>query len=89
MSVTTASHPTTSEDTAPGGTEPFPVEAGPPIHAERAVLDWVNSVAALTSPDAVVWCDGSVAEYDHLTRLMVESGTLIRLNPEFRPGSFL
>jgi phosphoenolpyruvate carboxykinase (GTP) len=61
----------------------------PPVDAAEAVVDWVRSIADLTTPDAVVWCDGSAAEYDRLTRLMVESGTLIRLNPEFRPGSFL
>lgn len=40
-------------------------------------------------PDAVEWCNGSQAEWDRLTSLMVEKGTFIRLNPEKRPNSFL
>src|SRR5690606_1646789 len=42
-----------------------------------------------TQPDSVVWCDGSPREWDQMTREMVASGTLTRLNPEFRPYSFL
>ncbi|MEO8907586.1 MAG: phosphoenolpyruvate carboxykinase (GTP), partial [Microbacteriaceae bacterium] len=50
---------------------------------------WVEDVAALTRPDAIVWCDGSLREADQLTRLMISEGKLIRLNPEWRPNSFL
>jgi phosphoenolpyruvate carboxykinase (GTP) len=49
---------------------------------------WVGEVAALTKPDAVVWCDGSQAEWDRLTSLLVEAGTFTRLNPRLRPNSF-
>jgi len=52
-------------------------------------VEWVDQIAALTLPDDVVWCDGSMAEWDGLANRMVESGTLTRLNPEHRPYSFL
>jgi len=53
------------------------------------LLAWVNRVAGLCKPDSVHWCDGSQAEYDRLCDAMVESGTMIRLNPALRPRSFL
>jgi phosphoenolpyruvate carboxykinase (GTP) len=49
---------------------------------------WVEEIAGLAKPDAVVWCDGSQAEWDRLTSLLVENGTFVRLNPELRPNSF-
>ncbi|MGV8884146.1 MAG: phosphoenolpyruvate carboxykinase (GTP) [Microbacteriaceae bacterium] len=60
-----------------------------PSSAAQSVISWVNETAELAQPDRVVWCDGSVRERDELTREMVESGSLIRLNPEHRPYSFL
>ncbi len=53
------------------------------------VLQWVTEVAELTKPDAVVWCDGSQDEWNRITTEMVEAGTLIPLNKDLRPGSFL
>ena len=50
---------------------------------------WVTEMTALCTPDAVEWCDGSQAEWDRLTSLMVEKGTFTRLNPEKRPNCFL
>ncbi|MGA2513858.1 MAG: phosphoenolpyruvate carboxykinase (GTP) [Candidatus Limnocylindrales bacterium] len=53
------------------------------------VVRWVNEVAALTTPDAVYWCDGSDAEYSRLCDALVDAGTFVRLNPDLRPNSFL
>jgi phosphoenolpyruvate carboxykinase (GTP) len=54
-----------------------------------ALLDWVEEVAALTTPDNIVWCDGSQEEWDRLTQELVAAGTFIPLNPALRPNSFL
>jgi Phosphoenolpyruvate carboxykinase (GTP) len=49
---------------------------------------WVAEIAELAKPDDIVWCDGSQAEWDRLTSLLVEAGTFTRLNPRLRPNSF-
>ena len=56
--------------------------------SHAALLAWVADIAALTQPDAVEWCDGSDAEWLRLTELLVDRGTLRRLNPARRPNSF-
>ena len=53
------------------------------------VIEWVNEIAALASPDRIVWCDGSKEEANELISTMLASGTLIQLNPELRPDSYL
>jgi len=50
---------------------------------------WVREVAELCQPDDIVWCDGSDAEYDHLSQLMVASGTYFELDPELKPNSYV
>lgn len=61
--------------------------SAPTKHA--ALLAWVAEVAELTQPDAVVWSDGSDAEWNRLTDDLVKAGTLHKLNEEKKPNSFL
>ena len=53
------------------------------------VQEWVNEAAALLEPHNVVWCDGSNSEAQELIDLMVNQGTLTKVNDELRPGSYL
>jgi len=80
-------------DDEPDGVDITPVHdstwALPPAGTDSRVVAWVEQMAHLTTPDAVVWCDGSRREADELIRGMIDQGTLIRLNAELRPYSFL
>src|SRR6202035_836483 len=50
----------------------------------EGLLSWVETMAELCEPDAVHWCDGSQAEYEHLCAGLVEAGTFVELDPERR-----
>ena len=51
--------------------------------------DWVAEIAALARPDRIHWCDGSDAENAALVAGMEADGTLIALNDQTHPGSWL
>ncbi len=46
----------------------------------RGLLAWIAEVAALTTPDAVVWVDGSAAQWQGLSEKLVTAGTFIKLS---------
>ncbi|MCE1177996.1 MAG: phosphoenolpyruvate carboxykinase (GTP) [Micrococcales bacterium] len=49
---------------------------------------WVEEVAALTTPDRIVYVTGSDEEWTELTDKLVDAGTFTRLNPDKKPNSF-
>ncbi len=54
-----------------------------------ALNAWVADVAALTRPDAIHWCDGSDTENTALIAQMQADGTLLPLNQQTHPDSWL
>ncbi|MDR0652952.1 MAG: phosphoenolpyruvate carboxykinase (GTP) [Synergistaceae bacterium] len=55
----------------------------------KAVNEWVDEMAAMTKPDAVVWIDGSEEQLNRLREESLSMGEIIALNPEKLPGCFL
>ena len=54
-----------------------------------ALRDWVQSVAAITLPENIHWCDGSDSEYKTLIQMMTKLGSLIELNQKEYPDCYL
>src|SRR5215469_3680594 len=50
---------------------------------------WVDECAAMTGPDRVYWCDGSQEEYDAIVAGMLRDGTMVELNQQTYPHSYL
>ncbi|MDQ3617578.1 MAG: phosphoenolpyruvate carboxykinase (GTP) [Pseudomonadota bacterium] len=65
----------------------------PAAHSEGSQLAalnaWVAEVAALTRPEAIHWCDGSDGENAALIEQMQADGTLLPLNSDTHPDSWL
>ena len=53
------------------------------------LIAWINEAVELFQPEKVVFADGSQEEWNRLTAELVDAGTLIKLNEEKRPNSFL
>ncbi|MGL5828065.1 MAG: phosphoenolpyruvate carboxykinase (GTP), partial [Angustibacter sp.] len=51
--------------------------------------NWVAEIAKLTTPDRIQWVTGSDSQWKEVTEGLVDTGTLIPLNPELKPNSFL
>ena len=54
-----------------------------------ALQDWVDSVAKLTQPEDIHWCNGSEGEYKRLISEMNRSGDLIELDKKSYPNCYL
>ncbi len=60
------------------------LDKAPTTHS--GVLSWVREVAELTTPDRVVWVDGSDEEAERMNNELVEAGTFVPLKA--RPNSY-
>ena len=54
-----------------------------------ALLKWLEKMISMCGPRSVEWCDGSDEEWKRLCGFMVKGGSMIKLNEEKRPNSFL
>jgi phosphoenolpyruvate carboxykinase (GTP) len=59
----------------------------PPVHP--AIEKWVKEIAALTTPDQIVYCDGSAEEGERITKECLATGELIELNQKKMSGCYL
>jgi phosphoenolpyruvate carboxykinase (GTP) len=55
----------------------------------KAVNEWVDEMAVMTKPDAVVWIDGSEEQLNRLREEALSTGEIIALNREKLPGCFI
>ena len=53
------------------------------------ILNWINEQVALTTPDQVIWIDGSEAQLEGLREEACATGEITKLNQEKLPGCYL
>jgi phosphoenolpyruvate carboxykinase (GTP) len=57
--------------------------------ATAPIRQWVEEVSRLTTPDRIVYCDGSDGERERLINECLATGELIELNQTKLPGCYL
>jgi len=57
--------------------------------ANKHVMSWVEEMAALTTPDKIVWIDGTEEQAEALRAEACSTGEMIKLNEEKLPGCYL
>ncbi|HMS65464.1 MAG TPA: phosphoenolpyruvate carboxykinase, partial [Ignavibacteria bacterium] len=50
--------------------------------------NWVDECVKLCKPDNIHWCDGSEEEYNKLAAMLIEKGSVKKLNESKRPNSY-
>lgn len=55
----------------------------------KYVLEWIEKMKSLVSPDNIVWIDGSEEQLESLRKEACTTGELIKLNQEKLPGCYL
>lgn len=58
------------------------------MNVSKKLQKWVDECAELCKPDAVHWCDGSEEEYNKLAAMLIEKGSIKKLNEKKRPNSY-
>jgi len=74
----------TTTENRPAKTEPTLTADTPTRHAK--LVAWVSETAALTTPDQVVWIDGSAEQHQSLIDNLVAAGTFVKLDK--KPNSY-
>jgi len=75
----------TTTENRPATTNPSTVVAAAPTRHPKLVA-WVAETAALTTPDQVVWIDGSAEQHQSLIDDLVAAGTFVKLDK--KPNSY-
>ena len=55
----------------------------------KAVLTWIDEMAAMCQPDEIVWIDGSEEQAEALRKEACETGEMVKLNEEKLPNCYL
>ncbi|MBQ8830929.1 MAG: phosphoenolpyruvate carboxykinase (GTP) [Oscillospiraceae bacterium] len=58
------------------------------LTTNKAVLTWVDEMAAIVQPDSIVWIDGSEEQLEELRAIGCSTGEMIKLNQELLPGCY-
>ena len=58
------------------------------LTTNKAVLTWVDEMAAIVKPDSIVWIDGSEEQLEELRVIGCSTGEMIKLNQELLPGCY-
>lgn len=55
----------------------------------KSILEWVDEIKQIVTPDKIVWIDGSEEQLESLRQKACKTGEMIKLNSKKLPGCYL